>query len=375
MAYGSNAKPWHLALTGDRSRMLAGGFASTDDMIAAAGLGWNVSKVPLYYLGPDGSFLPVTDPAAERDGRREDQGVTAFTMVRDDTRLSLGCAVGSRYASFQNRSLFVLGDLLTKSGEARWETAGALKGGRLVWALAQLPGSFDVRRRDGSADQEVPYILFHTSHDGTAALTACPTRTRVVCHNTSSYALRTSERAAAAAAARRGEAVPEEVSARRFSIRHTDSIERTAGEAATALGIASRAIAEDAAFAQGLADTPMDVESFGTFVAQLTTGADDPIEARETVAETLAEGGPSATILSEKCLTLRELFERGVGNHGEDRYDALNAVTEFVDHQRNRIAVHKSLAKRLGVGQASFLSAQFGTGDALKRRATMLLAR
>ena len=62
------------------------------------------------------------------------------------------------------------------------------------------------------------------------------------------------------------------------------------------------------------------------------------------------------------------LFRRGTGNEGATRWDAFNAVTEFVDHRRSvRVAEGRDRS------EARFESAVFGTGDDLKAKAYDLL--
>jgi len=56
-----------------------------------------------------------------------------------------------------------------------------------------------------------------------------------------------------------------------------------------------------------------------------------------------------------------DLFYNGMGNRGETRWDALNAVTEFVDHHRGG-----DQAKRLN-------AAWFGAGAEMKAAAWDLL--
>jgi phage/plasmid-like protein (TIGR03299 family) len=61
----------------------------------------------------------------------------------------------------------------------KMETAGALRGGRKIWALARIAEAFRVQ------DDEVrPFCLFSTAYDATMATWARLCATRVVCANT-----------------------------------------------------------------------------------------------------------------------------------------------------------------------------------------------
>jgi phage/plasmid-like protein (TIGR03299 family) len=62
----------------------------------------------------------------------------------------------------------------------KYESAGALRGGRIVWILARLPSVDTIAEGDDS----LRYVLFSTSHDGSASIHAIPTSVRVVCANT-----------------------------------------------------------------------------------------------------------------------------------------------------------------------------------------------
>ncbi len=66
------------------------------------------------------------------------------------------------------------------------ETAGVLKGGRKIWALARTGQSAVLKGKDVSNG----YILLATACDGTLATTAQFTSVRVVCNNTLSIAIR-----------------------------------------------------------------------------------------------------------------------------------------------------------------------------------------
>lgn len=108
-----------------------------------------------------------------------------FATVREDTGEILG-VVSARYRIIQNHEAFDFLDGLIQDGLMKYESAGALRGGRSVWLLGRMP-SVDVIA-DG--DASLRYVLFSTSHDGTASIHACPTSVRVVCANTLRLATR-----------------------------------------------------------------------------------------------------------------------------------------------------------------------------------------
>ena len=133
---------------------------TSEDAIREAHLNWEIEMQPV--LTSSGISIPDT-----------------FATVRTDCNAVMG-VVGSRYKIVQNREAFDFLDSLLADGVMKYESAGALRGGRIVWLLARLPSVDTIA--DGDDSQR--YILFSTSHDGSAAIHAIPTSVRVVCANT-----------------------------------------------------------------------------------------------------------------------------------------------------------------------------------------------
>lgn len=319
--------PWHRLGTHLGEENVTGAH-----MQLAAGLGWEVAKVPVFYAR-DGAMLPVPDQ---------------FTLTRDDTRESLGAVVGSKYTPFQNTALFSFLESLRAEGDVRFHTAGSLMGGRKVWALAQVAGELKVKR-NGSTDTLAPFILGYSTHDGSACITARLTTIRVVCWNTLSMALREGGQ-------------PE------FRVRHTVSASERTADAARVLGLMADEVVAEQEVLQGLSDTAMPMHDFALFASQVLTGEDDPDKARQTMRD--AEGR-SASLYERKGDSLLGLFREGRGNQGTSRYDALNAVTEYVDGIHARPGKWSSMDDET-LGKA-WNAAMFGMGEATKRRAYALL--
>lgn len=331
--------PWHGLGTylGDQN-------VTADVMRKAAGLDFEVSKLPAFVRKPDGTYVPIAD----RFGMLASHKPEAFPVV-----------VSERYETFQTSEMFDFLETLrgAAGGELRLHTAGSLKGASVVWALAQLAGSIDVRRRGGRIDTSAPFLFISNSFDASSAIQIASTSVRVVCWNTLSAAI---------AGARKG--------SDRFSVRHTASAESQLAQAAQALGYAAEYFDAYGDLAQNLADTPMNRESFVTFAAQLLTGKDDERAALEAVAATAGKTRSEA-MMNTAIEALVGSFERGKGNAGADRFDALNAVTEYVDHQRGRMGRYATKAKAMGALDRALDSAAFGAGADLKQRAVKLLSK
>lgn len=285
----------------------------------------------------DGTFEPIP-------GR--------FGLMPSHKRDAFSVAVSERYEVFQTEEMFAFCEKLRgAAGESlRFHTAGSLKGGSVVWLLAQLEGEINIIRRGGSVDQSAPFLMITNSFDLSSAIEIAATSVRVVCWNTLS-------------AARRGET---------YSVRHTSSAQAQLAAAADALGLAHEQFSAYAEMAQEMAETPMNRKQFTAFAAQLLTGKDDEQAALEAVSEAK---GRSEARLNSTFEALLSSFERGKGNRGEDRFDALNSVTEFIDHQRGRMTRYTDRAKALGADAKALDSAAFGSGAAMKERAVKLLTR
>ena len=109
------------------------------------------------------------------------------TNPTDNSQTDILGVVGERYHVMQNEDLFSFGDNILDGG-GRWETAGAIKGGRVVFGSLALERE-TILDPNGVADKVKTYLLINTSHDGSIAIQASITPVRVVCANTLNLAL------------------------------------------------------------------------------------------------------------------------------------------------------------------------------------------
>jgi phage/plasmid-like protein (TIGR03299 family) len=109
------------------------------------------------------------------------------TNPTDNTQTDILGVVGERYHVMQNEDLFSFGDNILDGG-GRWETAGSIKGGRVVFGSLALERE-TILDPSGVADKVKTYLLINTSHDGSIAIQASITPVRVVCANTLNLAL------------------------------------------------------------------------------------------------------------------------------------------------------------------------------------------
>ena len=152
---------------------------TTAEMLEAANLnGWNVRLEDLEtpsHLTSDKAYQYVLR-----------------TNPTDATQTDILGVVGERYHVMQNEDLFSFGDNILDGG-GRWETAGSIKGGRVVFGALALERE-TVLDPSGVADKVKTYLLINTSHDGSIAIQASITPVRVVCANTLNIALNTTKK-------------------------------------------------------------------------------------------------------------------------------------------------------------------------------------
>ena len=151
--------------------------------------------------------------------------------------------VGERYRVLQNEELFYFGDALLDGG--RWETAGSIKQGRVVFGSLALERE-TVLDPNGVSDVVKSYLLVHTSHDGSTAVQASITPVRVVCQNTLNMALRGVKQS--------------------YKIRHTSTVSGKVAAAREALGLAHAYMDEFDAMAQAMIETEITKATFDKIV-------------------------------------------------------------------------------------------------------------
>jgi len=155
--------PWHKL----GQNLLPG--ADINEWAKAAGLAHKVHSSPVHYMDDEGTM--------QLNGDRN-------VLYRSDTKKALG-VVGNRYQVVQPSTILDFFKVLAENNHFTLEVAGALNGGKRIWALAKVGEGAPVIGHD----VVLPYILLATSYDGSMATIAQPTTVRVVCNNTIQMAL------------------------------------------------------------------------------------------------------------------------------------------------------------------------------------------
>lgn len=279
---------------------------NSEAAIKLAGLDWTISKLA----------------AAAKLGDTYIESPDFQATVRDDNGYILGY-VTERYQPVQNVEAFDFMDGLNQDGIVKYESAGSLRGGRVVWVLARMGSIMEVV--PGDAVQ--PYVLFSTSHDGTASICVQPTSVRVVCANTLRVAL-----------GRKGCGI---------SFKHDGSVQERLAAAKDAVKLSQGGIAKQFEKAQILVSKQFGKDAFQKFVDEVLPLPEDAkrpalrLKAREHIAWNFYSN-PRQQL-------------KGIARTG---WAAYNAVSEFADH-----------AAKFRSAESRFTSTFDGGADELKQKA------
>ncbi|MGF6440505.1 DUF932 domain-containing protein [Paraburkholderia youngii] len=307
MAYAGQV-PWH----GLGQRVERG--ASIEEWRAAAGLTWHVVRAPMSftYGGEHGIS-------------------THNALVRSDNAAHLSI-VTKKYHLVQPAELLEFFRDLTNDVGFSVETVGVLKGGKTIWVLARTGFEDEVV----GEDKVRSYVLLMTTYDTTMSTTAQFTSVRVVCNNTLQMAMRSDARSV-------------------IRIPHTREFDADAVK--EELGVSARPV-------------------FDSFMTRMRALADVKLSSTD-FADLLVNifADPSQSISADDVRKkagyrrIMQLFNgQGRGSNMDGvkytAWGALNAVTQYVDHE-----------KRAHTADNRLESAWAGDGAVLKDRAvTQLLA-
>ena len=160
MAYVGET-PWH----GLGKRVPAD--VSPEQMLDAAGLNWEVEKVPMFYNADGGPVLTKSRALIRSSDKK------LLTVINDS------------WNPVQNREAFEFFNDFVSAGDMEMHTAGSLRDGKMVWAMAQIKDSFELF----GGDKVEGFLLFSNPHEFGRSIDIRFTPVRVVCNNTLTLAL------------------------------------------------------------------------------------------------------------------------------------------------------------------------------------------
>ena len=262
-------------------------FASQDQ------LNWNVVSRPLVAVGVNGQLLSVPGKVAQ---------------VRDDNDSIIGIT-GKEYTIFQNDDLKRIVSPLVDEGLLEITNMGYLKGGSKVFIQAQM-----VEEYRAAGDAHRGSITLLNAHDGTAALAAGVTATRVICTNTFTTAM----------------------SDMGTRFRHNASIHDNAANITAIIDYVNE-----------------NMKRYSEVADQLALHNVVGNELDDIISE--AYNKPIENVRAAN--KIKQFYRYGIQTEGKTLWDAFNAVTQYTNHN----AV-KDDNKRWG-------SVQFGRNSVVNRRA------
>ena len=136
-------------------------------MMDKAGLDWKVREVE--------SFI-------EFDGKRMPTGLKSLVRETDGRILT---NVGENWNPVQNETAFEFFSEFVMAGDMEMHTAGSLKDGQMVWALAKVKSDFELF----GGDRVESYLLFSNPHQYGKSIDVRFTPIRVICINTLTLSL------------------------------------------------------------------------------------------------------------------------------------------------------------------------------------------
>ena len=148
------------------------------------GLGTEVSNdlTPIQMMQKAGVDWEVEQQKIVTESGIEINDKVALVRTSDNTLLDV---TGKDWKPVQNEEAFTFFSEFVAAGDMEMHTAGSLKEGRNVWALAKVKESFDVF----GEDRVDSYLLFSNPHQYGKAVDVRFTPIRVVCHNTLTFSL------------------------------------------------------------------------------------------------------------------------------------------------------------------------------------------
>ena len=292
-------KPWWEGMDGLHGHELKAG-ASLEDWQKASGLDYTVKAYDAWGFVHD-----------------EEEGISmpeSKILVRTDSRTPLS-VVSDKYKIFQpGGCLEFFRDLVSEHG-FELETAGALRGGRRYWALANTQLSDVV----GKGDTMKAYVLLSSSCDGSMATRAQFTSVRVVCQNTLSMALARTQK--------RGKNERDDKGANgRYSVSHSREFDMQTAK--HALGLASDTFGAFMDNAKILAKKKLDDADAISFFCEL---ANVEVPAADEALEIDGLAG-----------RLFQTYKTGIGQDlataKGTAWGLVNAVTRYYDHEKEAVS-------------------------------------
>lgn len=299
MAYAGE-RPWHGLGVEVRNDM------TPQQMMEKAGLDWTVHEVESY-VDFEGDKIPT--------------GQKSLIRSLDKKVLT---NVGEGWNPVQNSEAFDFFHEYVMAGDMEMNTAGSLKGGKNVFALAKVNESFSI---NGGEDQVDSYLLFSNPHEYGKAIDIRFTPIRVVCNNTLTFSLNSR-------------------SSNFVKLNHRTRFD--ADMVKQQMGLASEKFAQYKDMAEFLTTKKFSVDALINYYNEVFPYTHKVAEA-PTKVEDLSKNAREAYAVLET----QPGAEFGAGTW----WQALNSVTYLTDHKMGRNPDSRMQSSWFGVNQARKLKA------------------
>lgn len=308
MAYAGDV-PWH----GLGRKVLPD--MTPDEMLIAAGLDWLVEKRPMIVA----------------DDENPDPKTFRLVRINKAGKNDVLSYCGTSYEPVQNVDALRVFKKYIEAGNMTMETAGSLRGGKFIWALAKTKDNFTLP----GGDKIQGYMLLISPHEFGFSLMAKFTPTRVVCQNTMSYAI--------SQAALTGT----------FKMRHSRQFDDLAvAEMEEVLGLTNKTMAKYAEQAEFLSTVPFNEEQTIIYLASVFNPG---ILTGQAIPKTFAQ------VLANEDISKKNPLTKVINFYGTDpgaslksskgtAWGCLNLVTWFLDHKHGRSNDNRMWNGAIGAG-------------------------
>lgn len=273
-------------------------YPGREEAMTLAGHRWTVDRRRIGMV-PDGTTVGAAPDGSEIATGPVQMLAGYDALVRSDTGGILS-VMKDTYTVVQNEQVWDLVDALVADPRVRYETAGTLKDGRVVWAMAAIEGDYRVA---GDPTEHKPFLTVINWHDGNGALRAMRNMVRVVCQNTVNMAVAEAEG-----------------SGQLFSFRHTGDVMERVAEARAAIDSVSAEAQAYIDMANELAKVKITAEGQRLFLERFIPSPSAELvtdramanieEARSAVLSILR--GETGTLTAKQGRTGYGLFEAGI---------------------------------------------------------------
>tara|TARA_E500000318_G_scaffold31059_5_gene30805 strand:+ start:261 stop:1217 length:957 start_codon:yes stop_codon:yes gene_type:complete len=294
MAYAGEV-PWHglgVPVSNDLTPV---------QMMEKAGVDWRVQEVETFI---------------EYNNKKMTTGQKALVRETDGRILT---TVGENWNPVQNEDAFNFFAEYCLSGNMEMHTAGSLRDGQMVWALAKVKSDFELF----GGDRVESYLLFSNPHQYGKAIDIRFTPIRVVCNNTLTLSL-------------------DQKTEKSVKVGHR--VEFDANEVKTALGIASDKLANYKEAAEFLGKKKFNMDSYIEYLNTVfPRTADKRIQGKGLSVDTLSRNARQA----HDILHTQPGAEYAEGTW----WQAFNSVTYITDHVQGRNADNRLYSSWWGGNQ------------------------